>query len=406
MSPAACAGNCADLPAVFATTPLLPYYPNGLQEYTCHQFPDDDVTSDTIIVALISIAIAIPVTVFLGSCFEIANDSDAPESWLAYGGLVRFVLGRTAHRRWHYTRGEQPPRFVRWYIRSADAPKLETLINLCHSLVAWLTCRPPPWVLEAQEAGEEEAAHVKYRARGKVAPDFIDEPVDAAPGEHGVTGDDAPPASSKSSSGQSALRVSAYKRACTAFGLLGVYATWAVFAWFIFVRDLPLLQTPPNTFAADFDACLALAPQTYGILIYRLLGKQAEQSFARSWGVSYGLNACTEWRDVAREALKGAIILAILETLYLTRNVHWLEEHVDYLRCAADHVALFVRALCATRVSLMCPPCACCSETLQPASTPVRTRITDERAAAHPAFLRFSEAAHGLMGGVSASIHA
>lgn len=35
---------------------------------------------------------------------------------------------------------------------------------------------------------------------------------------------------------------------------------------------------------------------TYGILIYRLLGEQAEQDFARQWAVSYGLSAAAEWK--------------------------------------------------------------------------------------------------------------
>jgi hypothetical protein len=32
------------------------------------------------------------------------------------------------------------------------------------------------------------------------------------------------------------------------------------------------------------------------MLIYKLLGDEAQQSFARSWGVSYGLNAAAEWQ--------------------------------------------------------------------------------------------------------------
>ena len=70
------------------------------------QFPNQDKPVDSFIVGLISIAIAIPVTVFIASCFGachepvrarlrvltgaqsipppagIANDSEAPESWL------------------------------------------------------------------------------------------------------------------------------------------------------------------------------------------------------------------------------------------------------------------------------------------------------------------------------------
>jgi hypothetical protein len=33
-----------------------------------------------------------------------------------------------------------------------------------------------------------------------------------------------------------------------------------------------------------------------GMLLYELLGDGAESSFVRSWGVSYGLNAATEWK--------------------------------------------------------------------------------------------------------------
>ena len=71
------------------------------------------------------------------------------------------------------------------------------------------------------------------------------------------------------------------------------------------------------------------------MLIYKLLGDSAERQFARSWGVSYGMNAATEWKDVVTEALKGAIILAIMERLFLTRNSAWLEEHIDYLSLQA-----------------------------------------------------------------------
>ena len=71
------------------------------------------------------------------------------------------------------------------------------------------------------------------------------------------------------------------------------------------------------------------------MLIYKLLGGSAEQEFARSWGVSYGMNAATEWKDVLTEAVKAAVILAIMERLFLTRNSSWLEEHVDYLSLQA-----------------------------------------------------------------------
>ena len=67
------------------------------------------------------------------------------------------------------------------------------------------------------------------------------------------------------------------------------------------------------------------------MLIYKLLGDQAQSEFARSWGISYGMNAATEWKDIAIEAVRATIVLIILERLFLTRNSAWLEEHADYL---------------------------------------------------------------------------
>ena len=64
------------------------------------------------------------------------------------------------------------------------------------------------------------------------------------------------------------------------------------------------------------------------MLIYKLLGDQAQQQFARSWGVSYGMNVASEWKDVLTESVKGAIILAILERLYVTRSASWFEDHI------------------------------------------------------------------------------
>jgi hypothetical protein len=91
-------GNCGDLAGVFADTPVPPYFPDGLKDYTCTTFPDEDRPLDSFIVGLISLAVALPVTLFLTSCFEIANDSEAPESWLFYGGIVKLLCGLTVRK--------------------------------------------------------------------------------------------------------------------------------------------------------------------------------------------------------------------------------------------------------------------------------------------------------------------
>jgi hypothetical protein len=35
-------GNCGDLADQFSTLPVLPDFPNGLQEWECTAFPDDE----------------------------------------------------------------------------------------------------------------------------------------------------------------------------------------------------------------------------------------------------------------------------------------------------------------------------------------------------------------------------
>ena len=106
--------NCGDLAEAFADTPVLPDYPDGLADYTCAAFPDEENDRDTFIVGLLAFAISLPVTLFLQTCFELANDSEAPESWLTWAGNSRLVLGGQAARRWHYTGPKgQPSRYVR-----------------------------------------------------------------------------------------------------------------------------------------------------------------------------------------------------------------------------------------------------------------------------------------------------
>jgi hypothetical protein len=71
------------------------------------------------------------------------------------------------------------------------------------------------------------------------------------------------------------------------------------------------------------------------MLVYKLLGQPAIDAFASSFGVSYGLNQVTEWQDILKEAFKAIFILLILERLFLSSPVGWLEDHVDYLSVQA-----------------------------------------------------------------------
>ena len=186
----------------------------------------------------------------------VANDNEAPESWLEWRGWRKFVFGVNAHRRWHYTRGAPPVRYIKWYVRSKDAPITETAANLWRSFTAWATGGEPPWVIEAREAAAEAAEE-----RGRHDDD--DDEDGAAPrpshGRHShprmSQGEHAPEshkpgveehehdaeAASVSSSVRSAVALSAYKRRVMALGVAATLVCWALFTW----RVLP----PPFLFA-------------------------------------------------------------------------------------------------------------------------------------------------------------
>ena len=212
----------------------------------------------------VSIAIALPVSLFLASSFEIANDNEAPESWLEWYGWRKIVFGVNAHRRWNYTGPHgQPNRHVKWFIRSAGAPKPETIINLWHSAVAWATGNDPPWVEEWREAMEAEAeaeaeeAEVACRAPVQAAQQVNSSTsVPSSPPRvlrllhvaeqdeldahalsngnskvHKADGDGDDDSVSTSSSVRSARALARYKRILALSGFIGVYVCWAIFAW-------------------------------------------------------------------------------------------------------------------------------------------------------------------------------
>ena len=46
-------GTCGQLAAQFAEVPVLPDFPNGLADWTCTAFPDDNNPVDSFIVGLV-----------------------------------------------------------------------------------------------------------------------------------------------------------------------------------------------------------------------------------------------------------------------------------------------------------------------------------------------------------------
>ena len=94
----------------------------------CHAFPDDAYVTDQFFVGLISVAVALPVDMFLARAFEVANEVEgAPEAWLSYGGKWKLLLGKHAHADWHFTdETRKQPTELTMFIMTEDDPAWTT----------------------------------------------------------------------------------------------------------------------------------------------------------------------------------------------------------------------------------------------------------------------------------------
>ena len=272
--------------------------PSPVNDYYCSAFPDDNNPIDSFLVGLIAVgarrgcvctllaqrtatnptcmhpslaAVAMPVTVFLQTAFELSNMiTNAPDLWLMFpiGWLTR-LIGKEKHKQWHYTRGGEhkvPSRFVRWYIRyyiGAAEPSLITLINLWHRFSAWVRGVPPPWEVDDEEVEAElDRAEVELTAIQRMnarRPSHVgaewnngNYPVASAPttpktpriprssttqwGRRSSVTDGA--VDIAADSGEEAVAGAradlVEKRILGAMGVLGVLVCWAAFAWFTF----------------------------------------------------------------------------------------------------------------------------------------------------------------------------
>ncbi len=46
-----------------------------------------------------------------------------------------------------------------------------------------------------------------------------------------------------------------------------------------------------------------------GMLIYKQLGANAQEEFAKTWGIGYALDNASEWQEVLKTAAQAAVIL-------------------------------------------------------------------------------------------------
>ena len=92
----------------------------------------------------------------------------------------------------------------------------------------------------------------------------------------------------------------------TGFVLLNLI--WGVFAWICFA---------------------------YGRLVYNLLGPTAFRDFSNSWGIGVALGQANDAQGVVTSALQAALLLTILEALWLVPNGRWLEGYIDFVSVQA-----------------------------------------------------------------------
>ena len=141
---------------------------------------------------------------------------------------------------------------MKWYCRSIDAPKPETIINLWHSLWCWLTGAKVPWLQEweewqeeqqAEEAAEEPAAEDHKPSSSANMVGYSTWGLQQLDGTVAVAVEGGSIATSSGSTKRSAMALRRSKRMLTAFGLGGIYLTWTIFAWCVAGCSAPLLFT-------------------------------------------------------------------------------------------------------------------------------------------------------------------
>jgi hypothetical protein len=200
-------GGCNDIPEQFIDLAGCYYYGDPgaeeyhelLDEYVCHAFPDDAYITDQFFVALIGVAVALPVDLFLQYAFEVANEVDgAPEAWLIWRGLWKMVLGKKAHANWHFTDAtRQHPSELALFIITNEDPAWPEVLGF---LLTWVPHRLLALIRSVMcmkvEAEEEEKSE-----------------------------------SSEESAGAEARRDRLMKRLYASAGLIGIYVTWAIFSW-------------------------------------------------------------------------------------------------------------------------------------------------------------------------------
>jgi hypothetical protein len=223
------AGDCSDFQAQFAGVQGAYLFSDGpgeapveheyIDDYVCHAFPDNAYVTDQFFVGLISVAVALPVDLFLARAFELANEGDAPECWLdAPPGRVKLVLGKDAHKGWHLADPAKPVSdLVLWLVRFSSEPLFATIPRLLGWL--WGRCCGSRATKQPRAAADADGG-----GDGKKQQHQCEDELEAAP-------------SGSSGGGSADARADALaKRLYASAGLLGVFICWTIFSWRVHLR--------------------------------------------------------------------------------------------------------------------------------------------------------------------------
>jgi len=220
------AGNCGDIAAQFADVPVLPDYPDGMADFVCTAFPDDANPLDTFLVGLLSIAVGLGVTGFIGQCFALANDPDPPDSILKWIGVPwpALIWGLQAHRKWHFTQATPPRHFVLWFMRCRETPLIVTFLDLCTSIRSILLEEPRPWHQESHKILVQEAQKRTLMMAQELE-------------RHGEEVEEDGEEEEEEEDEEEEEMVS--RRAYAVVGVAAVYLSWTICSTFIFVCAHP-----------------------------------------------------------------------------------------------------------------------------------------------------------------------
>ena len=221
-----------------------------IDDYVCHAFPDDAYVTDQLFVGLISVAVALPIDMFLGRAFEIANEGELPGNWLdAPTGVWKLILGKHAHNNWRLDDPRRPvSELTRWMVGGGA----ESDFQVIRWLVVFALRRL--WALMFDRNRAPEASFPKdeddITRRSSVSESAGELSTrSAAPtsrfrssskalsrdgGGDTIASRSGGDASEAASSGASARSAALEKRLYASAGLLGVYVCWTIFAWVIF----------------------------------------------------------------------------------------------------------------------------------------------------------------------------